>query len=97
MSSATNSHNYLYESWTGGASVQSVLMDQHVCRFHVATTAASAAENCTFPHRHLTLAQFTKHLSVKCGGYRICTVQANLKHAAVRVTQDTLTLPKTML
>lgn len=57
MSSATNSHNYLYENWTRGVPVQSVLMDQfsdqHVCRFHVVTTAVSkifASENysCTF-------------------------------------------------
>lgn len=65
MSSATNSHNYLYESWTGA--VQSVLMDHFSDRFHVVNRCRSSHPRITrlhISHRHLTLAQLAELIFV---------------------------------
>lgn len=102
MSSATNSHNYLCESWTRGVPVQSAstvqLSDQRVCRCHIVTRCSVE----TIASEETTIARFrTIHITclfVKCGGYIILccfkSTRGALSYTAVCVIQDIFNCPR---
>lgn len=92
MSSATNSHNYLYENWARSRSPGPISANGPV--FWPARVQVSHRYHCSVEilyvrelrlHISRLFEHFTYSLFVECGGYAICAVQVDSRHAAVYV------------